>query len=324
MSATANRSTVSEGSIARLAMALGAEGVGGPLSKAEVTLVAEAGALATPPPEYVRAIWSDIRQGNDPLGELFYSLRDADERRSSGSVYTPAEIVDPMVAWVVAQSPSRVVDAGAGSGRFTAAVLRANVNLAVMAVDLDPLATLMTRAAVAVLGGTNVTVLQADFTKLRLLSVEGPTAFIGNPPYVRHHELSPKTKAWAQLAAASVGHKVSGLAGLHAYFYLAVATLARPGDIGCFVTSGEWLDVNYGAIIRCLLVDQLGGEEVHVVEPEATPFDGTATTAAVVQFRIGTPKTGIGFRTVSNLPQLSPLIASASPVARERLNEATR
>lgn len=312
-------------SIVQLAVQLGAASAGGPLSPEELSLVegARARELALPD-EFVTAAAKDIRAGGDPLGKLFYNFRAADERRASGAVYTPDRIIDPMIAWTFEQGAARIVDAGSGSGRYTAAVLRRNKNFPVVAVDLDPLATLMTRAVVAVLGGTSVVVANVDYTRFRLPSIEGTTAFIGNPPYLRHHQIAPASKLWAQKAAAVLGHKLSGLAGLHAYFYLATAILGRPGDVGCFVTSAEWLDVNYGSIIRNLLTGTLGGEEIHIVEPEAMPFDGVATTAAIVQFRVGTPARAIGFRSVPNLTDLTPLIRSASPVARDRLVEASR
>lgn len=313
----------SERHIVALAVELGALSAGGVLSSAEKALAAAAVGESTDLSE-VAAIRALILGGADPLGDLFYAERDAETRRATGSVYTPPEIVGPMTAWVMDQSPVRVVDAGCGSGRYTAEALRRDPELAVVAVDLDPIATLMTRAVVAVFNGQNSLVVNGDFTKIRLPLVEGVTAFLGNPPYLRHHQLPVAAKAWAQKASIALGHKISGLAGLHAYFYLAAAHLGRPGDIGCFVTSAEWLDVNYGSIIRNLLTSVLGGEEIHVIEPSAMPFDGTATTAAIVQFRMGTVPKGIGFRSVPRMADLAPLTANASPVAVERLTESPR
>jgi adenine-specific DNA-methyltransferase len=311
--------------IVNLAIKLGAAEVGGPLSPKEQLLINDArrGSPAASD-DLVAATAKSIRAGGDPLGKLFYQLRAAEERRASGAVYTPDRIIDPMVTWTLGQGAARIVDAGSGSGRYTAAVLRRNSDFPIVAVDLDPIATLMTRAVVAVLHGSSVTVLNADFTRFRLPRIEGVTAFLGNPPYLRHHQIPSASKLWAQKAAAVLDQKVSGLAGLHAYFYLATAILGRPGDVGCFVTSAEWLDVNYGSIIRNLLTGVLGGEEIHIVEPEAMPFDGVATTAAVVQFRVGTPAQSIGFRSVPTLSELTPLVRSASPVARDRLIEASR
>jgi adenine-specific DNA-methyltransferase len=309
--------------IVMLAIALG--GGEGALSAAECAVIEDAQAVSTPPPaDELAETRALMLAGADPLGDRLYELRDAAERRGTGTVYTPAAIVEPMAAWVIAQKPARVVDAGCGSGRYAAAVARSNPDIAILAIDLDPIATLMTRATLAVLGAKNAVVQQADFTKIRLAKVEGSTAFIGNPPYLRHHQIPPASKRWAQAAAAAIGHRISGLAGLHAYFYLATAHLGRPGDLGCFVTSAEWLDVNYGSIIRNLLTDTLGGQEIHVIEPTALPFEGTATTAAIVQFQIGTPPAAIGFRAVPTLAELAPLAPSAFPVARERLLEAPR
>jgi len=75
---------------------------------------------------------------------------------------------------------------------------------------------------------------------------DGRTLYIGNPPYVRHHQIDPAWKRWLLKTAAARGHHASGLAGLHIHFFLATAEHGSPGDAGVFITSAEWLDVNYG------------------------------------------------------------------------------
>lgn len=315
----------SEASLVRLAVALGADRFGGPLSAREqvLTTAAFSGGPA-PRAADVAAAKSMIRDGEDPLGGAFLALRTPEERRADGAVYTPAELVAPMVEWALAQKPQRVVDAGTGSGRFLAEVLRRSPETTAVAVDLDPLATLMARGTIAALETRNVQVKHCDYTRLRLPTIKGRTAFIGNPPYVRHHQLTAQAKAWAQTAAAKLDLKVSGLAGLHAYFFLATASMGRPGDVGTFVTSSEWLDVNYGAIIRNLLLADLGGESLHVVEPEAMPFEGTATTAVITNFRLGEQPAALRIRPVQRLAELGDLATEGELVARERLAEASR
>ncbi len=309
----------------RLAVGLGAASVGGPLSPSEAELIQTAEVLGEKSSAgLVAETTRQILAGADPLGDRFCALRSAEVRRSAGAVYTPGGLVDPMVQWVLEQDPHRVVDAGAGSGRFAVAIARQCPDVPLVAVDLDPVATLMTRGSLAAVGATSASVLQTDFTRLLLPTCVGRTAFVGNPPYVRHHQLTPAAKAWAQRAAAQLGHAVSGLAGLHAYFFLATAALGRPGDVGCYVTSAEWLDVNYGAIVRQLLLGKLGGEALHVVEPQAMPFEGTATTAVVTTFRVGERPESIRIRPVARLGDVGDLGMAGEPVARERLLEATR
>lgn len=310
-------------SLVNVTVALGA--ASGELSAAERALVdAAVSGADMPPAEEIQRIRGSILRGDDPLGAALYALRDASERRGTGTVYTPDAIVEPMVAWVLETNPQRVVDAGCGSGRFAAAIARKTPDREIIAIDLDPVATLMTRATLHVIGATNATVRNEDFTHTELAAIPGRTAFIGNPPYLRHHQIPAESKMWAQRAASSIGHKISGLAGLHAYFYLATARIATSGDVGCYVTSAEWLDVNYGSVVRNLLTDTLGGRDIHVIEPTATPFEGTATTAAIVQFVVGDSGAGIGFRAVPTLEHLAPLTSSPNPVAHGRLTEAPR
>jgi adenine-specific DNA-methyltransferase len=308
-----------------LAIGLGAVTVGGPLSPSERDLIETAEALGDQPGEgLVVQTARQILDGADPLGDRLCTLRTAEVRRSSGAVYTPPELVDPMVAWILDQNPDRVVDAGAGSGRFSMALAGKAPGVPLVAVDVDPVATLLTRGSLAALGVVRASVLQTDYTRRSLPPAPGRTAYIGNPPYVRHHQLTPAAKAWAHQAAAELGHTVSGLAGLHAYFFLATAAMGRRGDVGCFVTSAEWLDVNYGSIIRQLLLGELGGEAIHVVEPQTLPFEGTATTAVVVNFRFGERPKSIRFRPVTTLGDLGDLATTGEPVARQRLLEAPR
>jgi methylase of polypeptide subunit release factors len=314
----------SEDSLLRLALALGAAGVGGALSPGENRIVQAAARLPEPSPSQVAAARSAISAGADPLGDAFCLLRDPVARRADGAVYTPGQIISPMVDLALDHEPGRVIDGGTGSGRFLAEVLRRQPRISAVAVDVDPVATLMTRAMLAVMKTSRVQVINGDYTKLAPPEFAGRTAFIGNPPYVRHHQLSAGTKAWAQDTAARIGHKISGLAGLHAYFFLATAVLGRPGDIGCFVTSAEWLDVNYGAIVRSLLLSRLGALSLHVVEPKAEPFEGTQTTAVITAFKIGSREDTIRLQDVESLEQLKDLATSGRPVARELLQESPR
>lgn len=314
---------LTEPDLVSLAVGLGATDVGGPISVAERLLVDRAMEAERPLPDAIEAARASILAGSDPLGEGLLRVRSALERRSVGAFYTPMSIVEPMVEWVFEAAPRRVVDAGCGSGRFAAAVARLDPDLEIVAVDTDPVATLLTRAALAVLSTSRVRVLQCDYTTLHLSRGEGRTAYLGNPPYVRHHELSPRSKAWAAWAGKMVGCPVSGLSGLHVYFYLATALYARKGDVGCFVTSAEWLDVGYGAAIRDMLLNGLGVQSLHVVDSRETPFDDAQATAIVTCFEVGSTSETIRFRRVRSVRDLGHLDAG-QPVPRQLFTRSER
>jgi hypothetical protein len=268
-----------------LALACGASDFGGPLSKREAALAKRA---VLPTRSMARRVQSGIREGADPLGLAFCQLRSPLERRSLGAFYTGREIIEPMILWALEQRPQRFVDPGCGSGRFSVAATVRNRALEIIAVDLDPLATLLTRAALATVRAKRARVIHADYLTTELPRIGGRTAFVGNPPYVRHHDLTAGTKVRAALLAEKTGNRLSGLAGLHALFYLAtLAKHGKAGDVGTFVTSAEWLDVGYGSVIRSMFTNGLGGRSLLVFDPRSVPFDDAMTTAAITTFCIG-------------------------------------
>ena len=266
-----------------------------------------------------------IRSGQDPLGDALIRLRPPDQRRPLGATYTPPEIVSSIAAWVAERSrPARVVDPGTGSARFLLAAGRALPDALLVGVEVDPLAALLARANLtAAAFDHRAQILVRDYRDASLANINGVTAYIGNPPYVRHHQIEPRWKEWLATSAASLGLKASGLAGMHVHFMLATALHARPGDLGAFVTSSEWLDVNYGHLPRMLVATQLGGVSIHLVDPRATPFADAATTAAVTCFEVGGPAASIRVERVPSASHLG-VLDGGRRFSRQQLRDSPR
>ena len=314
---------VSEAQLAQAAWSLIADGRLAGVSKAEAELLRSAG--ASPASIHAAEMRAAIRSGADPLGDAFLSIRSAQQRRSLGATYTPPVIIDSMVAWIADNaSPGRIIDPGAGSGRFVMAAARAFPKASLVAVEVDPLAALMARANLTAQGlDSRSTVVVGDFRDAALGDFEGQSAYLGNPPYVRHHQIERRWKEWLSSTAAGWGLSASQLAGLHVHFFLAALCHAAPGDVGSFVTSAEWLDVNYGALLRQLLCADLGGLSVHVIDPRAMPFEGTATTGSITCFGIGTDASSIKMKRVERAEDLARL-QKGRRFAKKRLRYAKR
>lgn len=273
----------------------------------------------------LRRLRADIRAGLDPLGDVFCTLRSPQQRRPMGATYTPPVLVSAMVEWAADQGPAaRVVDPGAGTGRFLVAAGRRFPRAQLVAIDIDPIACLIARANLTTAGlARRARVQLVDYRMLHLEAIEGRSLYIGNPPYVRHHQVSPEWKRWLTATAKEIGLEASALAGLHVHFFLATTRLGSAGDFGTFITSAEWLDVNYGRLVRELLLDGLGGTAIHVLEPTITPFEDAATTAAITCFRLGSRPTSIRLRRVKAVNDLGAL-EGGRLIGRARLREAKR
>lgn len=251
-----------------------------------------------------------VLAGGDPLGDELIAARSAEQRRFKGATYTPAVIVRAMLDWAANHPthPARIVDPGSGSGRFLMEAAARFPKAQLVAIDVDPLATLILRANATIRGfASRLDVKLGDYRRMALDAIDRPTLFIGNPPYVRHHDIAPAWKDWFAETAASFGFTASKLAGLHIHFFLRTRQLARDGDFGAFITAAEWLDVNYGSVLRAMLADGLGGAALHLIDPKAQPFADALTTGAITCFHVGHRPDELTIRSVDSLDQLAPL-----------------
>lgn len=246
-----------ESMLVSVAGAMQADTVHG-ITAAEAMLLRRGRKIAQP---LANQVLDCVRSGGDPLGEAFCRLRSANIRRASGAIYTPRAIIDTMCSWAKSVgTPTTVVDPGTGSGRFLVAAGRCFPTARLLGIESDPVAALIARANLAGAGlSQRSSVRVENFLEYRLRGLAERALFIGNPPYVRHHLIPSSSKAWLKHEADQLGVKASALAGLHAYFFLAIAKNAKKGDFGSLITSAEWLDVNYGNLVREPFLGHLGG-----------------------------------------------------------------
>jgi hypothetical protein len=256
--------------------------------------------------ELVQMAVSAISDGTDPLGSAYCIVKSPKERRDTGQTFTPLEAVTGMFAWAEGQGKiDRIVDPGAGSGRYVLHGLRRNKHAIGIASETDPLVALLLRANAITLGvAERLHIHLGDYRLLELDSIEGRTLFIGNPPYVRHHDIEPKWKDWYSNSLKALGHASSQLAGLHLHFFVKTLSLAKTGDLGCFITAAEWLDVNYGQSLRDLMTNGLGGRAVFVVSPEVPVFGDAMVTACITCFAPGSENTEIEFKNIASANEL--------------------
>jgi adenine-specific DNA-methyltransferase len=305
------------------ALSLGAEQIQ-PWSQLEKNIALQAASAIPLEARKIASLKEQILAGFDPLGEIFCNLRAPSERRNLGATYTPDAIVANMVEWSASyKNPMRIIDPGAGSARFLVKAGHQFPVSTLIGIEIDPLAALIARANLAVHGfAVRARVVLEDYRRFNE-QISGNTLYIGNPPYVRHHQISMQWKNWFSHEAEKLGYKASKLAGLHVHFFLTTALRAKAGDFGTFITASEWLDVNYGSLVRSLLLEKLGGQSITLIEPTARPFPDAATTAVISTFEIQTKPTSLYFRRVDDLANLESS-ECGKKVSRERLKAHSR
>lgn len=234
----------------------------------------------------IQDFFPQVLSGGDPLGEFFVESVSAVDRRIHGATFTPPWLIDLQLDQIAEKcAPLRIVDAGAGTGRYALRAAQRWPRATVIAIERDPVLAeairINTEAA-----DLKIQVVCADYLAIALPEIEGVTAFVGNPPYVRHHDISAKDKGWYSAQMAKIGLPHSQLAGLHIYFYLKSYLLSRPGDVGSFVSAAEWTETNYGESMRTLFC-LMGGDILVRVHPKERIFHDALTTSVVAGWSAG-------------------------------------
>lgn len=211
--------------------------------------------------------------------------------REKGQFWTPDWTADIMVAYVLQGKPSRLLDPALGQGVFFRAAKRYaqshDFDLTLFGRDIDP----------EVIGQSRMSGLDAGDLRnveMRDFVLDPPSelfpAIIANPPYIRHHRLSPAQKEHLrEFARKATGRHIDGRAGLHVYFLIrALQTLAPEGRLAYIVSA----DICEGVFAHALwqwICSQYRLDAVIAFASEATPFPNVDTNALVFLIRNARP-----------------------------------
>jgi adenine-specific DNA-methyltransferase len=200
------------------------------------------------------------------------------QRKSLGAFYSPAALVEPMVAWAVTGADQPVLDPSCGDGIFLETAGRRLRHLGaspdriaslLQGVDLNPEAASVTRdALLSRLGLPLCNVRAASFFALPPPGdLFGPPAgvdvVIGNPPYIRYQEFVGGSRLEALERASGAGVQLTRLASSWAHFVVHAVAFLRPRGRLALIVPAELIHASYAAPLREFLRQSF--EDVHVI-----------------------------------------------------------
>ncbi len=252
------------------------------------------------------------------IGSLFERLIGPEERHKFGQYYTRAEVVDLMLAFAITTGDEAVLDPACGGGTFLVRAYARKRELApgrthaqrledIYGVDLSAYAVNLTTINLATRDlerdENYPRVVRSDFfdvpvqgsfmrlprrvqaaglgaSQTRDVEIPPLDAIIGNPPYVRQEEVARKD-AYAALVGAQRA-KLSKRADLHAYFWPQSTAFLKENGYLCFLTSSQWLDVDYGFALQAWILANF--EVVAIFESIGEPWfvGARVVTAATI------------------------------------------
>lgn len=217
------------------------------------------------------------------------------ERNRLGQFSTPAGLAIDILSYarkhLHCSYPVRFLDPAIGTGSFYSAlnqIFPEQLIISAKGFEIDPHYAV---SAVELWQGTDLSIEQADFTKLDFPpNEERYNLIICNPPYVRHHHIinGEKVRIQHKTLQAS-GVRVGGLAGLYCYFLGLSHAWMEEGGLAGWLIPSEFMDVNYGKAIKDYLLDKVTLLHIHRFDPNDLQFDDAIVSSCVVWFRKSEP-----------------------------------
>lgn len=227
------------------------------------------------------------------LQSVLDAAKTQEERNRLGQFATPPPLALEILAYAKELLPRtqkiRFLDPAFGTGAFYSALLRifpASRIDASSGFEVDPH---YGDTAHSLWAGTGLDIRLMDFTTVNPPE-KGFDLLICNPPYVRHHHILNGEKARIQAATYKAsGIHFNGLSGLYCHFLgLSHAWMSEGGIAGWLIPS-EFMDVNYGEVVKQYLLNKVKLLHIHRFDPHDVQFDDALVSSAVVWFRKETP-----------------------------------
>lgn len=217
------------------------------------------------------------------------SSKGIEDRRRLGQFATPFELAHEIVSYgLTLQNEKELsfLEPAIGTGSFYSALLlecskQSKILKSATGIELD---NDFYSAACKLWGDTGINLINDDFTEAKCF--ERANMLISNPPYVRYHYISQEHKTkLAAMTKNETGLSLSGLAGLYCYFILCAHKWLAPNAICGWLIPSEFMDVNYGSVLKQYLLNNVRLIRIHRYNPESCKFDDALVSSCVVWFK---------------------------------------
>jgi adenine-specific DNA-methyltransferase len=140
----------------------------------------------------------------------------------------------------------------------------------------------------------NFTLCEQDFTAATPPATDAHKfdVCVANPPYSRHHHLTREHKQRLQRDVEAIvggGARSSQLAGLHVHFTILAHRWMRQGGVGVWLLPAEFLNVNYGTILKQYLLTCVTLVRMHRFDDTDAQFDDALVSSIVLVVRYDRP-----------------------------------
>lgn len=202
--------------------------------------------------------------------------------------YTPERVAQLLTDWAVVDAQDLILDPSYGGCAFlngAYSTLKRKGSPApekqVFGVDIDPAAECYLSDLLAA-GASREQYINKDFFEINPEDFGVPAfdAVVGNPPYIRYHDIPESLQRRAETRLAQFGICISGRASYWAFFLLYSIQLLRRGGRLAMVLPGAILHTDYSTHVRELLIRNFERVTIHLLQERI--FKGTQEESVIL------------------------------------------
>jgi len=224
------------------------------------------------------------------------SMKEAGERNRLGQFSTPFPLADQMMRHALSffndDAPLDFLEPAVGSGVFFSALIHHVATAHIRSATGCEIDASYGDIAKKIWRPQGLDIVTCDFIDFASAADHfGRYSLLcTNPPYVRHHHLTPEQKLRLQaMAVQRTGLQPSGLSGLYVYFLLLADALLADGAVATWLLPAEFLYVNYGQVLRDYLTTRVTLLSVHHFDPDEVQFNDALVSSCIVTYRKSRP-----------------------------------
>ena len=214
------------------------------------------------------------------------------QKNKLGQFATPPDLAFEILSYaksLIGGEPVRFLDPSIGTGAFYSALTNTFSDTEIEIAQGVEIDSVIVEETANIWGNTQLNLVEADFTKLSAPVAEHSkfNLIICNPPYVRHHHLDSIEKKRLQNLIQNLdsGGTISGLSGLYCYFLLLTHRWMKSNGIAGWLIPTEFMEVNYGSVLRDYLTKNTTLLRIHRFNPDDTQFADALVSSSIVWFQ---------------------------------------
>jgi len=238
--------------------------------------------------------------------------------RQLGQFFTPYPIAQFMARWVVAGKPRNVLDPAVGLGVLLRAVKEQGGVKTLIGYDVD---SEVLKKAKSIWQGQWIALSQQDYL------VDGweqrYDGIICNPPYLHFRHYKNRAGLLAEFRER-LGIPLGGQTNIHTLFLLKSLHQLSERGRAAYILPPEFLNADYGVAIKHYLLAHKSLKQVIAFDVKENVFDNVLTTSCILLFDRATESTGVTFRVVKSLEELTTPKVIGKQVAYGDLNPAIK